>query len=177
MAPIILGVGADCSGAGKTTLICRLLQRLDGWGAIKCTSSGLYTSVSDDPQTLNQPGKDTALMAQAGAAEVLWVSATPGEMAETVSVAAGRLSHLRGIVVEGNSAIEVLRPDVIIFIASGLDGGRHKPSAARVLGMADVVVYRKGAEPDGAGGARRLLVSDDEALIDSIVEVIDGRKA
>lgn len=177
MAPIILGVGADSSGAGKTTLICRLLRRLDGWGAIKCTPSRLYASVADDPETLNHPGKDTALMAQAGAAEVLWVSATPDAMAETVKMAAGRLSHLRGVVVEGNSAIEVLGPDVIIFIASGLDGGRHKPSAARVLGMADVVVYRKGAEPAGAGGAVRLLMSDDEALIDRIVEVIDGRRA
>ena len=105
-------------------MACRLLARLSGWGAIKVTPTELYSTIIDDPAVLREPGKDTALMLEAGAEEVLWIKAPREGVAEALETATERLGHLNGVVVEGNSAVEVLRPDVILFIASGSTRGR-----------------------------------------------------
>jgi len=51
------------------------------------------------------------------------------------------LSHLKGILIEGNSAIEILKPDVVIFV-SGAEG-KIKKGAEKILKMADVVIFDK----------------------------------
>jgi len=141
----IVGVGGGHSGAGKTEAGCAILYALSGWGAIKCTRTHIYTSVVTDEHILREKGKDTARYYDAGAAEVMWVQATQNNMAETVELARDRLEHLPGIVVEGNSAIEVLNPDIVIFIFD--ETLRLKPGAERVLARANAVVAVPGAPP------------------------------
>jgi LAO/AO transport system kinase len=68
------------------------------------------------------------------------VRAPREELEETLEMAVGRLSRLPGIVVEGNSAIEVLRPDIVIFISE--EPQKIKKSALAVLGMADLLKER-----------------------------------
>lgn len=138
MGPIVVGIGGSKSSAGKTTLACMLLRRLKGWGAVKYTRTLLCSSIVDNPDILRQRGKDTARLLGAGAEDVLWVQSPPHEIAEFVPMAIERLCHLRGIIIEGNSAIEVLRPDIVIFICRDASG--FKPSAKNVLKMADVVL-------------------------------------
>ncbi|MDO8746684.1 MAG: hypothetical protein Q7J70_03355, partial [Thermodesulfovibrionales bacterium] len=60
---------------------------------------------------------------------------------EVLPIAVDRLTNLRGIIVEGNSAIEFLKPDIVIFV-SGRHGGSLKRSAERVLGTADIILYQ-----------------------------------
>lgn len=172
-----VGIGGDRSGAGKTLVASRLLQRLRGWGAIKCSPSELYSSVIDDPEVLGEPGKDTARYLEAGAAEVIWVQAPRADIEEPLAIAQGRLAHLEGIVIEGNSAVELLKgsPDVIIFIVSG-DGKDIKNNTEGLIRRADVVLYA-GEEPGPVPERARVFRLEDEGeFLDYILKLIDGRK-
>ncbi|MDI6744705.1 MAG: hypothetical protein QMD07_04935 [Thermodesulfovibrionales bacterium] len=164
--PFIIGIGGSHSGAGKTTvaeaLLRNLTKRVKGskgqrvkdsdtmtpchsdtnkWGAIKYTKTAIYASIIDAPETLTQENKDTARLINAGAEKVLWVQSPPEELKEVLPIAVDRLFNLRGIIVEGNSAIEFLKPDIVIFV-SGRHGGSLKKSAERVLVMADIILYQ-----------------------------------
>lgn len=154
--PITIGIGGSGSGSGKTAFACLLLERLKGWGAIKYTPEAVYSSVIDDPEILGEKGKDTEMFIRAGAAEVLWVRSAPEDLEETLGIALGRLSHLKGIVVEGNSAIEVLKPDIVIFLDRGekdeKDKEELKGSARRAFDAADIVI----GERVSCAHARRL---------------------
>jgi len=177
MAPPRVGICGDRSGAGKTLVACRLLGRLGGWGAIKCSPSTLYTSVIDDPDTLREPGKDTARYLDAGASEAVLVRAPRDEFDEPLGMAQGRLAHLEGIVIEGNSAVATLKesPDVIIFIVSGSREGL-KNNTDDLLRRADVVLYG-GAPPDSAPeGAGVFSIDDEDAFLDYVLKLINGRK-
>lgn len=141
----IIGISGAHSGCGKTEAACMLLRGLSGWGAIKCTREGLYASVIDDMEVLREQGKDTARMLEAGAAEVLWVRASADEMSEALEISLPRMAHLEGVVVEGNRAVEVLNPDIVIFVmgSGGLSG--VKPGAERLMDMAQVILSEGGA--------------------------------
>jgi len=174
MRPLLIGIGGAHSGAGKTGVACRLLQRLRGWGAIKCTPTLLYTAISDDPRLLAENDKDTALMLDAGAEEVLWVQSKEEDMEETLQMAVERLSHLDGIIVEGNSAIEVLSPDIVIFIAG--EPERFKHNADGILRMADVVIYSDDPPEHPPEGVPVFNRNDTEGYLNHIMEVVHGRK-
>ncbi len=140
MRPVIVGIGGAHSGAGKTAYASLLLRKLKGWGAIKYTKTGLYCSIIDDRAVLSQEDKDTRRMLDSGAGRVLWIQSPPSELAEVLPLAVGKLSDLKGIIVEGNSAIEFLSPDIIIFIF-GSDITRIKESARGILKKADVIIF------------------------------------
>ena len=139
MKPLIIGIGGGHSGAGKTFIACKILERLKGWGAIKYTNTPLYSSITDNSNILSEEGKDTKRFLDSGAEKVLWVQATSPESEETLLMAAEMLSHLQGIVVEGNSAIEALSPDIVIFVSG--DIAKFKKSADRILQRADILLF------------------------------------
>jgi len=139
MMPVIIGIGGGHSGAGKTLVACRILERLKGWGAIKYTNTPLYSSITDDIKVLSEEGKDTKRFLDSGAEKVLWVQAASSFSEKTLQMAADMLSHLQGIVVEGNSAIEVLKPDIVIFVSG--DAAKFKKSADRILQIADILLF------------------------------------
>jgi len=151
--PLIIGIGGSRSGAGKTTVAEALLKHFADspihrftdspkcrWGAIKYTKTAIYSSIIDTPEILSQKDKDTARLIYAGAESVLWVQAPPEEIKDILPLAVDRLSHLRGIIVEGNSAIEFLKPDIVIFV-SGRQSGAMKKSAEKALKMADIILF------------------------------------
>lgn len=142
MMPLIIGVGGAYSGVGKTTVVCEILRRLENWGAIKYTKTPFYSSVTDDIEVLVEEGKDTKRFLDAGAAKVVWVQSPYSELPVTLSLAAGMFSQVRGILVEGNSAVEVINPDILIFISGGLQE-KWKPNAENMLEKADIVLYDK----------------------------------
>lgn len=142
MKPFIIGVGGAYSGAGKTTFASLILRRLKGWGAIKYTKTEIYCSVTDDVTVISEEGKDTSRLLNSGAEKVLWVKSPYENLAEILPVAVDKLSSKEGIVVEGNSAIEVLNPDIVIFL-TGSEGDKTKKSAEKILRMADIIVYDK----------------------------------
>lgn len=134
----IISVTGAHSKVGKTTLCSILLENLKGFGAIKFTKTPFYTSVVDDPETIMKKDKDTAVMSGSGAEKVIWIKSPGRGLNDALSIAISKMNGLRGIVVEGNSPVDFLRPHLLIFII-GKDG-HIKPSALRVSKRADVVI-------------------------------------
>lgn len=184
-APLFIGIGGSASGAGKTSFAEKLLRRLRGGGmplgAIKYTRTGLYTSLIDDPAVLMEKDKDTARLLKAGAEKVLLVRGPAedaeqrADLEEALMLAAGRLSEMGGVLVEGNTAVELLSPDIVIFIGADVS---QKNSALRVLEMADVVLLPPagaGALPPRRGGSSAVFESPRECL-EYCARLIDERK-
>lgn len=142
MKPFIIGIGGAYRGVGKTTIASLILGRLKGWGAIKYTKTAIYCSVTDDVSILSIEGKDTSRLLNSGAEKVVWVKSPYENIAEILPLAIKNLSSQEGIVVEGNSAIEVLKPDIVIFL-TGSEGDENKSSAEKIFRMADVIIYDK----------------------------------
>jgi len=136
----VICIGGAHSGCGKTTVAENLLRLLGGsWGAIKYTKTAFYTSVQRSPDAPED--KDTSRFRRAGAGDVLWVQSPDTGLEETIDMAVSLLAQCEGIVVEGNSPIEFLSPDIVIFVF-GKDTGRLKPSALRILKKADIIIYQ-----------------------------------
>lgn len=168
---IVIGIAGAHSGVGKTLIGCRILSALGPrWGAIKCTPTGLYASVTTDPVILAEPGKDTARYLQAGAAEVVWVQGPPDELAEPLELAMSRLGGCEVIVLEGNSAIELVKPDIVIFILGY--SAMTKPSALKLLNSADVVIYTV-RPPEG--DCKSFFAGDTASYTAYITEAVIGR--
>lgn len=175
MRPIIIGIGGAHSGAGKTTYSSLLLHRLKGWGAIKYTKTELYCSLVDDMEILLAKDKDTRRMLDAGAERVFWIQSPPSELREVLPLAVERLSDLKGIVVEGNSAIEFLNPDIIIFIF-GSNSKTLKESAKGILEKADVIVYTGSKEIKVKGNFTRHSSLNTEEFLANITEMVEKKE-
>jgi molybdopterin-guanine dinucleotide biosynthesis protein MobB len=135
----IISVTGAHSGVGKTTLCSILLEDLEGFGAVKFTKTSLYTSVVDDEKTLGEPGKDTAMYLEAGAERVVWVQSPGGdELENALHIALAKMSGLKGVIIEGNSPLDFLVPQVVIFIIDG--EGQMKSSSEKACRKADIVV-------------------------------------
>ncbi len=170
MKHIIIGIGGGHSGAGKTTMACEILKKVEGWGAIKFTKTSFYSSITDDQEVLSAKGKDTERMLEAGAEKVLWVQSSGDELSEAASMAVQMLSNLPGIVVEGNIMIEILPPDIVIFVAGVKE--RFKPGAERVLGMADIVITDKESPQGVPEQAEKFYTADVERCMHYLLERI-----
>ncbi len=199
--PLIIGIGGTNSGVGKTTLAAAVLQYLTGnkrsaggrelktpgirtpaqaynksWGAIKFTgTSSSRSSIVADMKILMEKGKDTSKMLNAGASEVLWVKSPRSGSDKVLPEAVKRLSYLDGIIVEGNSAIEFLKPVVVIFII-GDKKKLWKPGVERFTAIADILLYENGSEIPETGERTKLFhkrLSDKEEY-KGVLEQISG---
>lgn len=110
-------VGGSSRKAGKTTVICEIIAATRGacWTAVKISSHD------------HEPGAfgDTERYLAAGAAHAAIFDGYP----------AGRFAG--NIIVESNSVMETLAPDLFIFVDGG---GEWKPSAARHAAKAQYMV-------------------------------------
>jgi hypothetical protein len=174
MRPIIIGIGGGRSGAGKTGIACNILSKFPGWGAIKYTKTSLYGSITDDIKVLSETGKDTKRFLDSGAGKVVWVQSPFHELPEIFPMAVGMLSHLEGIVVEGNSAIDVLKPDIVIFV-SGPEG-KIKDGAENILRMADVVIFDREPPVEMPQGVKKFQRNEVEKILDFISGIINNMK-
>ena len=129
--------GVENAPASGTSRSCNDPER---WGAIKYTKTELYTSLVDDTAVLTQKDKDTGRFYDSGAEAVLWVNAPPQDLKDILPLAVDRLSYLDGLIVEGNSAIEFLKPDIVLFIF-GNDTVHWKAGIERLVGISDIIVY------------------------------------
>jgi molybdopterin-guanine dinucleotide biosynthesis protein len=173
MGPFIIGIGGAHSKVGKTGVACQLLRSLSGWGAIKYTKTSFYSSIVDSPEILRQKNKDTYRLLNAGAQAVLWVQSPREDLKEVLGIAVDKLTHLEGIILEGNSAIEAIKPDVVIFV-SGNEG--MKRGAEKILGMADAVIFDKDPPQGTPEKAKRFSLDDTEGYVNFITGLIVKRE-
>ncbi|NJD55417.1 MAG: molybdopterin-guanine dinucleotide biosynthesis protein B [Nitrospirae bacterium] len=147
--PLCIGIGASHSGSGKTTLASRILRHFTvgspslaprplRWGAIKYTRTASPPEIISDRNILMKEGKDTRILLDAGAEDVVWVRSGRAGLMTALSDAAKRLSGLDILVIEGNSAIEFLQPDIVIFIFSK-ERERWKPDIEKLAARADII--------------------------------------
>lgn len=153
--PIVVAVSGFSSNVGKTTLVCELLERLPGWEAIKLTR-GHYRSCGKDPAACcvsdllsDQPvirsgrganyefGKDTGRFWDAGASNVHWVIVNEAQVRDGINEALSRVTS-EAVIIEGNSFLEFVRPDLAIMCARA-DGGKIKHTARQALKQSDVL--------------------------------------
>ena len=162
--PRIIGVGGLTSNVGKTTLVCELLQFFPGWEAIK-TTRGHYRSCGKDPHTCcvsdlldtepvirsgreltYAPGKDTGRYWDAGATNVHWVIATDEQVSDGIQNAVDRV-QASGVIIEGNSFTEYVRPDFFVMVARA-DDLKSKASAKRALSFVSAYYFSGELTPD-----------------------------
>jgi len=151
----IISVTGAHSGVGKTSLCAILLHHFKGLGAVKYTKTALYVSVIDDPDILSHKNKDTAVLSESGAERVVWIKSPADELEHALDIALGKMTGLRGVIIEGNSPSGYLDPDVIIFVI-GSDG-EIKPSARNISEKADMIVVNTGDSSSCPPSALNLL--------------------
>lgn len=162
--PTIVAVGGFASGVGKTTLMCRLLEGLPDWEAIK-TTRGHYRSCGKDPQACcvshllgDEPvvrsgrdhtyeaGKDTGRYWDAGAKNVHWMIATEYQVEKGINQAL-ECVRSEGVIIEGNSFTQFVDVDYLIMVARG-DDIRIKGSARRAISKASALYLWSGREQE-----------------------------
>jgi molybdopterin-guanine dinucleotide biosynthesis protein len=168
--PTVVAISGFSSSVGKTTLMCELLHCLPGWEAIKLTR-GHYRSCGRDPAGCcvsnllrNEPvirsgrkgnyqvGKDTGHFWDAGASNVHWVIVNDGQVEKGIYEALARVKS-EGVLIEGNSFLEYVTPDLTIMCARS-DGGKVKPSARHALEKSDVL-YLSSLTGDGVDARKQ----------------------
>lgn len=142
---VIITVSGSKSSVGKTTVCSLLLQRLDGFAAIKVSTGGMYTHVTDVDEVIDVEGKDTHVMKTAGACPVVFVQCPPEEVSDALGQAFVLTGDTSGVVVEGNSPARLLKSDIAFFV-TGPDISEAKAGALELLKKADVVVVNVEAD-------------------------------
>lgn len=155
--PLSIGVGGSKSGVGKTAFIEKLIQKIKkefedkvNIIAVKYTKSSLYSSIISDQSIINRSGKDTERLKKAGADLVYWVKATERDLSDVVAKLKEEILrvllssvHINTqktiLIIEGNSMVTVMQPDVIIFL-KGCETEYIKSSGEAVLKLADIVI-------------------------------------
>jgi len=138
--PRVITISGSHSGVGKTYLATLLIRSLPGFAAIKVTPDDLLVFVTDDEAEIMRPGKDTALMRQAGAKEVIWIRSGERDLSDALSIAFDMVykSGAPGVIIEGNAAARMLKPDLAFFVA-GESLKEMKPGALVNLKKCDIV--------------------------------------
>jgi molybdopterin-guanine dinucleotide biosynthesis protein len=128
-------VAGEASFVGKTSMVERLLPRLDGWSAIKITTvkgesacgrkknaCGICGTLKapyeiiKDAETLYKKGTDTARFKSAGAERVIWIRSKAGALGEAIKKVFDMLGDSRGVIIESTSVLKYFDPDAVIFI-------------------------------------------------------------
>lgn len=126
-------VSGQGSRVGKTYIAQRLLQGLKTWSALKVTVSkengcphekncGICPEIKapfyiiKDEAIIEQPGKDTQRLKNAGAKQVIWLKARPEGLKDGLKQALLEFSDCSGIIIEGTSVLKFIKPDLNIHL-------------------------------------------------------------
>ncbi len=145
-----IGIGAGKSNTGKTSFIERFIKHIKQTKnpfvvALKYTKSNLYSSIITEDAILEREGKDTARMKKAGADYVFWVKADESDLPEISHQLSKQINSILPqdkktvLIIEGNSLVRALHPDVIIFLKGNLIE-HMKPSGQAIFEIADLII-------------------------------------
>jgi molybdopterin-guanine dinucleotide biosynthesis protein len=163
MRPTIVSISGFSSNVGKTTLMCEMLKRFNGWEAIKI-SRGHYRSCGKDPQACcispllgehpqifsgaNEtciPRKDTGRYWEAGASNVHWLICTNEQLEEGARLALSKV-QTAGVFIEGTSFLKFIPADYSIMVVNP-SRDEIKSSALRFADRMNAY-FASGSEPD-----------------------------
>jgi hypothetical protein len=157
----IVVIGGHSRSVGKTSVVAGLISALRefDWTAVKITQYGHgVCSANGAPcdcatgdhswaisEEKDRSGEsDTSRYLVAGAARALWVRTEQGRLAEAMPALRKRLEAAGNVMVESNSVLKFMRPDLYITV---LDPGTEdfKNSAREFLDRARAVILHEAA--------------------------------
>lgn len=158
----VIVIGGHSRSVGKTSVVAGLISALRDfeWTAVKITQYGhgicsangeaCDCATADHSWAIseetNRSGKsDTSRFLSAGAAQALWVRTEQGKLAEAMPSLREKLAHARHVILESNSVMKFLRPDLYLAVLDP-SVADFKNSAREFLDRADAVILHKASE-------------------------------
>ncbi len=152
-------IGGHSRSVGKTSVVAGLISALRefNWTAVKitqyghgiCSSNGepCDCSTSDHSWAITEEknlsgDSDTSRFLSAGALQVFWVRTEQGRLAEAVPSLRQRIAGPRNVIIESNSILRFLRPDLYLTVLDPATAD-FKTSAREFLDRADAVILHK----------------------------------
>jgi hypothetical protein len=159
----IIVIGGHSRSVGKTSVVAGLISALKefDWTAVKITQYGhgicsangeaCDCATGDHSWAISEEHdrsgeSDTSRFLVAGAVQALWVRTEQGRLAEAMPTLRQRLEGKRNVIIESNSILKFLRPDLYLTV---LDPSTpdFKTSAREFLDRASaVIVHEKTAD-------------------------------
>jgi len=157
----IVVIGGHSRSVGKTSVVAGLIAALSecDWTAVKitqyghgvcsangapcdCATADHTWAISEEHDRSGQ--SDTSRFLLAGAARALWVRTEQGRLAEAMPALRQQIDRSRHVIVESNSLLRFLRPDLYLTV---LDPGTgdFKNSAREFLDRAHAVILHQRA--------------------------------
>lgn len=158
----VVVVGGHTRNIGKTSVVAGLIAAMPErqWTAIKITQYGHgICSANGEPcdcQTADHSlavseerdcsgGTDSSRYLAAGAAHSFWVRTQQGQLHEAMPKVRTLLARAEHVIVESNSVLRFLRPDLCLFVLDP-EVADFKASTLRYLDRGDVLLMPEGAD-------------------------------
>jgi hypothetical protein len=152
-------IGGHSRSVGKTSVVAGLISALPEfeWTAAKitqyghgiCSANGEACDCATGDHSWafteerDRTGEsDTSRFLAAGAARVFWVRTEQGRLAEAMPTLRDRLKRARNVIIESNSVMKFLRPDLYLTILDPATAD-FKKSAQEFLDRADAVILHQ----------------------------------
>ena len=152
----LIVIGGHSRNVGKTSVVAGLISALPEfeWTAAKitqyghgiCSANGAACdcatgdhswAISEERDRSGET--DTSRFLVAGAARVYWVRTEQGRLAEAMPALRKRLEGARNVIMESNSVMKFLRPDLYLTVLDPATAD-FKNSAREFLDRADAVI-------------------------------------
>jgi hypothetical protein len=160
----IIIIGGHSRSVGKTSVVAGLIAALPefNWTAVKITQYGhgvcsangeaCDCATGDHSWAISEERdrsgeSDTSRFLVAGAVKALWVRTEQGRLAEAMPTLRQRLAGARNVIIESNSVLKFLRPDLYLTVLDPSTAD-FKNSAREFLDRADAVILHEA--PGGA---------------------------
>ena len=157
-------IGGHSRNLGKTSVVAGLIAALPEfqWTAVKitqfghgvCSVNGESCDCATDEHTQaiseeksRNGDSDTSRFLVSGAARSLWVRTKQGWLAEAMPDVRARLGDARNVIIESNSVMKFLRPDLYIPVLD-FNTADFKDSARAFLDRADAVILHEAKSAD-----------------------------
>ena len=153
-----LVVGGHSRNVGKTSVAAGLISAMKEleWTAVKitqyghglCTASGEACECAShdeswaiDDEKSRAGDTDTSRFLLAGAHRALWVRTKQGMLAEAMPALREKLSGAKNVILESNSVVRFMRPDVYLVVLDAANPD-FKESSREFLDRADAVLMQ-----------------------------------
>jgi hypothetical protein len=155
-------IGGHSRSVGKTSVVAGLISALPDyeWTAAKITQYGhgicsangeaCDCATGDHSWAITEERdrtgeSDTSRFLAAGAARVFWVRTEQGRLAEAMPTLRDRLKSARNMIIESNSIMKFLRPNLYLTILNPATAD-FKKSAQEFLDRADAVILHQSSD-------------------------------
>ena len=160
----LIVIGGHSRNVGKTSVVAGLIAALPqcDWTAVKITQHGhgicsangepCDCATSDHSWAISEEkdrsgDSDTSRFLVAGAKKVYWVRTEQGRLAEAMPGLRQRIEGARNVIIESNSVLKFLRPDLYLTVLNPATAD-FKKSAQEFLDRADAIILHEAK--DGA---------------------------